>query len=84
MEPFAALSRGTLTTLSWKSGLRSEELGLRAKAWTSIAGMRVTFPGVNISNGADSGDISSSSSILGYILASWRKKAEARGEGRMH
>lgn len=41
-----------------------------------ITGMRVTFPGVNMKNGADSGDTSSSSSILGYNLANWRKKAE--------
>lgn len=68
-----------LTTLSWKSGLRSEEVGRRAKAWMSSTGMRVTFPGVNLRKGADSGDISSSNSVLGYSLASWRKRTEARG-----
>ena len=71
-----------LTTLSWKSGLRSEEVGRRAKAWMSSTGMRVTFPGVNLRKGADSGDISSSNSVLGYNLASWRKRAKAQGEGR--
>lgn len=68
-----------LTTLSSKSSLRSEEVGRRAKAWMSITGLRVTFPGVNIRNGADSGDVSSSSSVLGYNLASWRKRAETQG-----
>ena len=45
----------------------------------SITGMKVTFPGVNVRNGADSGDVSSSSSILGYILASWKNRADTRG-----
>lgn len=78
VEPFAALAGIRLTTLSWKSGFRSEEVGRRAKAWRSITGLKVTSPGVNIRNGADSGDVSSSSSALGYNLASWRKKAETQ------
>lgn len=45
----------------------------------SITGMNVTFPGVNVRNGADSGDVSSSSSILGYNLASWKNRADTRG-----
>lgn len=45
----------------------------------SITGMNVTFPGVNVRNGADSGDVSSSRSILGYNMASWKNRADTRG-----
>lgn len=76
--PFAAPARIRLTALSWKSGSRSEESGRRTKAWMFITGTRVTFPGVNSRNGADSGDTSSSSSISGYNLSSCRKRAETQ------
>lgn len=70
--PGASVS-SRLTALSWKSGLWSEELGRRTKAWIFITGERVTFPGVKVKSGSDSGDASSSTSMLGYVLASWRE-----------
>lgn len=79
--PFAAPAVIRLTAFTRKSVLRSEELGRRAKAWIFITGTRVTFLGLILRNGADSGDTSSSSSILGYNLASWRKKGVRQKEG---
>lgn len=44
----------------------------------SINDARVTLPGAKVRSGSDSGDTSSSTSILGYNLASWGEQTFSR------